>query len=1163
MTKRPIPQETRELQMLASDPRVSAWVSANAGSGKTHVLTQRVIRLLLNGVPPARILCLTFTKAAAANMSIRVFRELSRWTRLSDAELRDAILATGEIETGPARLTFARRLFARTVETPGGLKIQTIHAFCEKLLHLFPFEANVAARFEVIEEQQQSELLTNARLDTLAHAIHDERGPLGKALRVLAAETSGAGFTDLISEALRKQELIARLGKLDEEDGAEAYTRLLAASLGIEASETVDDINRSILDHGLLGEDVTDFAALIATGGSNDGKLAKKLLDAQATRAAADKLRIYEDAFVTQAGEPRGMGAQKIVSKAVYSKLPDVLDRMEAERDRVCALRERRKAAHVVARTHALLVIVRHILRAYRDEKEARGLLDFSDLIIATRRLLQRTDAGWVLHKLDKGIDHILVDEAQDTSPDQWDILEAIATEFTAGAGQRDVSRTFFAVGDEKQSIFSFQGAQPREFDRMRRKIEARVHHAQQRFEHIELKRSFRSSKGVLDAVDSVFSVEGHFKGLSSDEMKTVHEAWKDDLPGLIELWPIVQRDETAEPRDWKMPLDQLDAGDPPVIVAKNIAREIAALIAPGSGESVEDEQTRGRRPIRPGDVMILVRSRGPFFEAVIRALKEAQVPVAGADRLQLTQHIAVMDLIAAGRAALLPEDDLTLAIVLKTPLIGLDDDDLLAIAPGRKGSLHEALGASSTPRHQRAFARIEAWRKAAAQMTPFFFYAQILGAEHGRRDMLSRLGHEAGDAMDEFLALALEHETRKAPSLVEFLAALQSADLQIKRDMEAGADAVRVMTVHASKGLEAKIVFLGDTCGAPVSSRHDPKLYEVSAGQFGEIIAWSPGMKGEPALLMQAREKAREDSEQEHRRLLYVAMTRAEERLYVASFLGKQKLKDGCWRQMVEATLEGQMTEAPARWDPEAKILRWTSGVAPRLDALGERAPAMADEPLPDWAVTPAPFEAQPQRPLSPSNALAAADRMEPEPRERSPAVATAAKAGVMVHALLQHLPEIAAADRASAATRFVESRGGAFEPAQREAIVAQALAVLGDPLLAPLFGPGSQAEIGLGGRVALPGGREIEIYGQIDRLAVTGNEVLLADFKTGRPRSAADTPDSYLAQLAVYRAAVAPLYPGKKVRCFLVWTEGPLGLEIDTARLEAALLDVQRARS
>ena len=1164
MSRRPIPPQTKALQTRASNPQVSAWVSANAGSGKTHVLAQRVVRLLLSGVPPARILCLTFTKAAAANMSMRVFGILSKWTVLDDAELTDEIVATGEPHPDAARLTFARRLFARTVETPGGLKIQTIHAFCEKLLHLFPFEANVAARFEVIEDLRRAELLAEARRLTLERAIHDEQGALGQALRVLAAETSGATFGALITEALGKQELVAQAQRMDADEPG-AYAALLAGHFGLKRGETFAGIEREMLEESLIAGDFSDLANALATGSANDLKLVQKLRTADAAPPAA-QLAIYEDIFVTKKdGEPRGTGKTKLVTKKVYEAYPHVLAELEAERDRICDLRERRKGAHAVARTTALLAIVQDILQTYRIEKEARGLLDFGDLIVATNRLLKRTAAGWVLHKLDRGIDHILVDEAQDTSPEQWEILATIAMEFTAGRGQRDLVRTFFAVGDEKQSIFSFQGAQPRQFDDMRKEFQTRVRNAEQIFEHIELKRSFRSSKGILDTVDEIFARQEHYKGLSSDEVSTKHEAWKDNLPGLIELWPLAEPNVTDEPRDWALPLDVLDKNDPPVVVAGRIAKEIAAWLGPEAADSVEDEATGGRRRIRPGDVMILVRSRGPFFEAVIRALKEARVPVAGADRLELTQHIAVMDLIALGRTALLPQDDLTLATLLKSPFVGLTDDDLLAIAPGRTGALYDALGASPEASHKQAYAKITRWCAAAARLTPFFFYAEVLGAQHGRRDMLGRLGPEAGDAMDEFLRLALEHETREAPSLVGFLAALQAAELSIKRDMEAGGDAVRVMTVHASKGLEAKIVFLADTCGLP-SARHDPKLFECPAGQFGHLLAWSPGKTGEPKEIGQAREDARRMAEEEYRRLLYVAMTRAEERLYIAGFRGKQALKDGSWYQMIDVvmqeSLQGLQSE-PARWNAEERILRRITGDMPRLSALGPVAVADPEAALPAWVTTPAPAESLPARPLTPSNALAAADQLEPAPRDPASPAAQAAQAGRLVHALLQHLPEVAPEHRLAAASRFLAARGASFDEAHRTALAAQALAVLDDPLLAALFGPGSQAEVGLGGKVALPGGRKIEISGQIDRLAAGHDEVLIADFKTGRPREAKDTPAAYLAQLALYRAAVAPLYPGRLVRVFLVWTEGPKGVEIAAAALDAALLDVGGARS
>jgi ATP-dependent helicase/nuclease subunit A len=501
------------------------------------------------------------------------------------------------------------------------------------------------------------------------------------------------------------------------------------------------------------------------------------------------------------------------------------------------------------------------------------------------------------------------------------------------------------------------------------------------------------------------------------------------------------------------------------------------------------------------------------------------------------------------------------LATIFKSPFLGLTDEDLIALAPNRKGSLFEALGASDNPRHRKAHARIETWRDNARQLTPFFFYSQILSAERGRHAMLSRLGPEAGDAMDEFLRLALDHETREPPSLVNFLGALETIDLEVKRDMEAGANAVRVMTVHASKGLEAKIVFLADTCGLP-TGRHDPKIYAVNGGQFGPVLAWSPGKKHEPQALGRAREDVRLQAEEEYRRLLYVAMTRAEERLTIAGFLGKTALKEGSWYQMIETALSSQLKDVPARWDPSEKILRRIAGDMSRLSALGPLPASLPETSLPDWIGQAAPKEAAPIRPLTPSTALAAADRLEPEPREPTSFAATAARAGRLVHGLLQHLPDLPASHRAAAAQRFLAQRADGFDAEMREKLVAQALDTLNAPLLAPLFAAGSQAEVGIGGRVNLPDGRQIDISAQIDRLAIGESEVLIADFKTGRPRLPAETPPTYLAQLALYRAALGPLYQGKQVRCFLVWTEGPVGHEVPAAMLDAALLDVQRAR-
>ena len=1134
-----IPAATLAAQTRAADPTATAWVSANAGSGKTHVLTQRVIRLLLAGTPPSKILCLTFTKAAAANMSLRVFDTLSKWTVLDDAALEAEIRKTGS-PFSPADLSFARRLFARTVETPGGLKIQTIHAFCERLLHLFPFEANVASHFRVIEEVEQAELLAQARDRALALALDDEDGPLGVALRNISAQTSAADFDELMKAALGKRDKLMRGIEARGGDIAR-YESALRRALDIETNRTGAELEDDLVHGGLPPAHWLDYAARLDRGSTNDKKAAGRFR-AAAEAVGGAKLDAYLQVFLNQDLDPRA----KLTTATLDKIDPGLKDELANELARICMVREQLKSVQCLERSAALARIALQILQSYANLKNARALLDFEDLIETTRRLLRNAAPSWVLFKLDSGIDHILVDEAQDTSPGQWDILRALAEEFMAGEGHRGLTRTFFAVGDEKQSIYSFQGAQPRQFDEMRRHFETRARAASLDFASVPLQLSFRSAPGVLACVDAVFADPGNRRGLVyGDDVRTEHLALKSDLPSTVEIWPLVGARDTEEERDWKLPVDLKDEHDPPAILARRIAQMIADWLAPGSTERVCDEKGLGR-PIRAGDVMILVRRRNAFFEAVIRALKEKGVPVAGADRLQLLENIAVMDLIAAGRAALLPQDDLSLACVLKSPLIGLTDDDLIAIAPERKAGLYEALAASDDEAHKEAFARIEGWRARARAEGPFRFYAHLLGAEGGRRRIQRRLGPESRDAMDEFVKLALDHEQRETPSLQAFLHELQ--DISIKRDMEAASQCVRVLTVHAAKGLEGKIVLLPDTCSTP-GSRFDPKIFELG-DEHAPLLAWSPKTAADCGPIADQRTRARDDSAEEYRRLLYVALTRAEERLYIMGFHGAKRPDADCWHEMVRKTMQDRMEDVPAFWAKESEtVLRLTHG-APLGEAEAAKPAAKAALVRPLWLDCAAPAEPQSTQPLRPSSALAAADQS-PATQAAQTLRAHAMQAGRMVHELLQHLAEVATDKRAGAAHTYVTRRGSRLPEETRANIVAQALGVLGDARLSALFAPGSQAEVSLAGSIVV-NGRVRDIVGQIDRLAETPTQIIIADFKTGAPPKGV-MPASYALQLALYRAAIQALYPEREVAAFLIWTEGP--------RIEALSEDMAKA--
>ena len=1132
--RREAPASTREAQRRASDPGGSAWVSANAGSGKTHVLVQRVLRLLLAGAPPSRILCLTFTKAAAANMSARVFKQLSEWTTLSDEALSKAIEATGAPSPKPEGLTQARKLFARTIETPGGLKIQTIHAFCERLLHLFPFEANVAAGFRVVEEREAAELLQRARAAAFARALDDP--DLAASLDMIARIAGADGFDSLLTATLKRREDLAAFG------GADAYADALRQRLGLAPDETTPSIKTRMRDDGGGAKRWRAWASALQQGLKTDKERAATLVGAAVTPDPDLALSTYLTVFFTQAGPPR----KTLATKGVAEKRPDIVDELYEERDRLEQLADRLRAAEAAARSRALAHAAEAVLSRYADLKNARGWLDFDDLIARTLALLANTDAAWVLYKLDSGIDHILVDEAQDTSRAQWDILRKLASDFLDGASARQNTRTFFAVGDEKQSIFSFQGAAPTMFDEMRREFERRHERAQLPFASVMLNLSFRSAPIVLEGVDKVFSVEHVWTGVSAGETKAPpHVAFHAALPGLVEVWKPIAPETVVDPEDWRMPLDAASRSDPAVALAQRIASVIKGWLDPLSNERVFDAKAGRMRPIGAGDILILVRSRGALFEAMTRALRRADIPSAGADRLTLRDHLAVMDLVAAGRAALREDDDLSLAAVLKSPLIGLDDDALLMIAPGRKGSLGAALASSGAAKFAAAHRRVAEWRRRAATLTPFDFYARLLGVDGGRRALLGRLGPEAADAIDEFMARALGHERQEAPSLPTFLADIEAADVAIKRDMEAEGDSVRVMTVHAAKGLEAPIVFLPDTCSAP-SGRQDPKWLELAPLKPGArpLFVWAAKKDDDCAELTQARGVARAASAGEHRRLLYVAMTRAAERLILAGYEGARARPDDCWHNLARLGLDPHLVEAPAPWDPEEII--WRLGEGSRDDARAAPATGLAASAPPDWLRQAPPREIAAAT-LAPSRAAPAPRAASSEERRQR------LEAGRLAHALMQDLPDVALERRLEAAEAYLARHGGALSRRRRDDLAARACAILALPELAPLFAPGSRAEASITGALPRPGSHASAFSGRIDRLAVTRDDVYLADFKTGAPPRG-EPPRAYVTQLALYRAALSTLYSGLETRAFLIWIEAGTFTSVTSGELDAA---------
>ena len=1163
-------------QARAADPSVSAWVAANAGTGKTHVLTTRVLRLLLAGTAPERILCLTYTKAAAAEMSERVFRRLARWVTASEDVLAAEIAELKLAAASPEELARARDLFTVAIETPGGLKVQTIHAFCERLLQRFPLEAGIAPQFAILDEETSGDLARRAIDHVLSEAMRTPGSGLGRDVTRAVRFAVDDGFDDLLRQAIRRRDWIEAAGKLGsggDRDvgegppfaGAEAHLR---RHCGVRADATADSIDAEI--DGLVdAATLTRAHAVLATGSKQDRDLSLVVSGAAVAAAGAAKRAAVAKFLLTDRGSKR----ERLMTKALAEAHPDLLASLKRAQERLHALQDERAACVLVEATIALLRLADRVLQGYDEQKRRRAALDFDDLIRATRRLLSDAPtAEWVLFKLDGGLDHILVDEAQDTARPQWEIIEALAGEFFAGTGAReDAARTVFAVGDEKQSIYGFQGAVPELFAEMGRRFAAQSRSTGHAFADVPLTLSFRSAAPVLETVDRVLAGRQGGAGVTSGGGTVRHVANRIGAAGLVEIWATEVAAESALAEVFA-PLRDSAPASAVAALAERIAATIDGWLK--RGEMLASEG----RPVRAGDILVLVRRRRPFADAMVAALKARGIPVAGADRIRLMEQLAVLDLVVLLDFLLLPEDDLALATVLKSPLIGLDDDDLMRIAPGRRGSLWSALlrAADGDARYRPAAETLKRWRGRADAVPPFELLGEILDHDGMRARLIARLGPEAVEPIEELVGLALTYDDGAPPSLQGFVGWLRSAEREIKRDMEHGRNEVRVMTVHGAKGLEAPIVFLPDTCSTR-SGGGPGGLLDLDAVTPGPLKAtpflWPVKGTSGIAAVAAAREAQKAGEAAERNRLLYVALTRARDRLYIAGFEGSRGRDAGCWYDVVKDAVANKLVEAT---DAAGRtVLRFASAQAGAADASRHAAVRGHDaaEP-PDWARRAAPRETGLSVPMAPSRLApldtdAEGEPVEPprearaEPAARSPVRGGGSDGnrflrGTLTHALLEHLPTLPAAGWRTAAHEFVALRGADLKPRVRDSIVAETLAVLAHVDFAPLFGPGSRAEVPIVAELTPPAGKAapIRVSGQIDRLVRLPTHVLIVDYKTNRPPPtvAAAVAEAYLLQLAAYRLAVARIFAPLPVRAALLWTEVPRIMEIPAAMLDAA---------
>ncbi len=1125
-------------QRSAADPSVSAWVRANAGTGKTHVLVQRILRLFLSGASPGSVLCLTFTKNAAAEMESRVLGELGKWATAGEEALTALLAKLLSRAPREEEMALAPSLFAGVIDAPAGLAIMTIHGFCERILRRFSFEANVPPGFAVMTEQEARDALNEAAAQVFAHAAD---GPLRDALTEAVAYASETDFSKVLKAMLGHRSAIGRLLRVsnsaDPVEDIEARARRI---FGVAASDTAESLTVravSALDAATLA----DAIAALSQGGKSDLDAMEHFQAAAAAKDADQKFAALRAAFLTREDQPR----KSIMTKSVRERHPALHERLTSAQAAFFALAERICGLKVVTATVALLRLTAAIFERYEAEKHGRAAVDFDDLIERTIGLLSREDdADWVLYQLDSRIDHILIDEAQDTSPEQWRIVELLTSEFFAGQGARASIPTVFAVGDEKQSIYGFQGARPEELQRYGAIYEKKARDAGFPWRAVDLGLSFRTLAPVLDAVDSV---TGALPGLSDGE-RVPHVAYRGASGGLVELWEPERGEKEEKGAVWETEAARAPEKSPAEALAARIAAKIKHWLASG-------ETLASGRPIQPGDILILLRKRAPMARLLQAALKREGVPVSGADRMALLEELAVMDLLSLASAALQPDDDLALAEVLKSPLFGFCDDDLFELSQGRETSLWQALaekeiGGVKSGRYCAAAERLRLWRELALRLTPFDFFAHVLEAEGGRKAFASRLGAECLDALDEFLNLAEAFSARALPGLSEFVVSVRQGASEVKRETDQASGEVRVMTVHGAKGLEGAVVILADACGNRDPSRSPIFLVGGEDGAPA-VPVWAIKGASELPPIAAAKSVLSDAEQREKGRLLYVAMTRARDRLHIVG-AHTGALPAGCWYETIRTALAPSL-----RQDVDfAGRPVWRSGVelgVQRGRALGETVPFMAPPP---WLDAGLPKE-RPLPILSPSAISASLEEGLGQQKPRDMGRKAARAWGNLIHRLLEVLPALPPAERARAATVIATAFSRALPLRLREDAVEDALRVLSSGAF-DRGGGRALAEAGVAVAVRDAGGacRGV-LLGQTDKVLFGAPAIHVLDYKSGR----AGQSSAFAAQLASYRLALQRIYPAAQIHAALIDTGSATALQADEAALAEALARIMDA--
>lgn len=1137
------------VQKQASDPAQSVWVSASAGTGKTKVLTDRVLRLLLpreDGSPGTdihKILCLTFTKAAASEMMIRIQDTLGRWAVMPEGDEETSKTLCYELKNLLNRaptaqdINAARQIFARVLEAPNGMQIMTIHAFCQSSLGRFPLEAGLTPYFSPLEDQQRLEYLQRAFQRIMLQARAEISSPLGQAYHHLSGVLNEQQFEDLMSSMISESSQLQHVQKTFF--SALGLYESLCETFDIPSTKTTADLIKDAFISSQFNEDnLRKCCAVLATSKTKTDLKNAATLE-KFLSASPQQKHEYFDAYCQIFLTAKDKIKANLVSKALIADNPYILDMLENEAERILNVRDRIKCLQSLKYTRDLFIFGLEVYQEYQRLKDREAVLDFDDLILKTLELLKEDMMAWVLYKLDQSLEHILIDEAQDTNPEQWQIIKALCDDFFSGKSANRNTRTLFTVGDHKQSIYSFQRASPKEFERMQAYFSEKIKYSEQKFQKISLNVSFRTTQTVLDIIDQTFASPAMQEGMGPDKVQ--HHSYRLGQAGHVELWPICATYEREEREPWSLPISINEHQTGSSELASNIARNIRSWIDNELFLPSRD------RTVEPGDIMILVRTRTKFFDQLARELRKENIPLSGTDRIVLSNQIAIHDLISAANFALLPEDDYTLACLLKSPLIGFDEDQLFNICHERPGSLWEAIKNND---NKNLIDYLNVLIYNAKNLDTFNFFSSILyrpcphDAQSGLKAFCERLGEDVTDDIEKFLEKSMDYDQDDPIHLQHFVHKMKSDQSDIKRAQEERSNKVQIMTIHGAKGLQAPIVILPDTiktAGAS-SGKIDRRLLWPQQTQF-KYPLWSPKSDFDFDAYKNLKSVLEDREQEEYRRLLYVAMTRSEDRLYICGHSSKKTPDTRSWYFSIKESMEAHPYSETTK--DERIIIASPQIKNPDRTGHSLHLEEIYGGELPDFLFKPAPKEQPKGRILSPSSLL------EDKEVSASPLLDQNNKRfrrGNLTHKLLEILPQLPEEKRESTAFKYLERFANDLNNQIRSQILNETINILNNSEFKAIFGPKSRSEVPI--TAHLPNGKTIN--GQIDRLLVNKTDIWIIDYKTNRPppKNPEDVPKIYIEQMRAYKQALQKIYSAHSFHCALLWTDGPflMPLEIES---------------